>query len=296
MEISEERKILVIFSDMQSGHKLGLMNPEVTFSDKDERGNLVSWQPRPTGVQNYMWKIFGEHTDCVRNLADGAPIFLIHNGDLTHGDKHKALLVSNRMADQFIIATSNFAPFLIMPNLQAIRLTSGTAAHTFLFDTSPIVVADQLRAARPGLDVKVIHHGLLDLEGILTDYSHHGPSTGIRDWTKANQMRYYAKSIVAEHLRWNQPVPRLIVRSHFHDYARTTIYRQQVGDKGCVIESATDIIVTPSYSGLTEHGRQVTRSTHWLINGLVAVEIEGGKLREIHPFINMVDLRTKELL
>jgi len=293
---SEGRKLLVVFSDMQSGHKLGLMNPEVVLYELDESGNEIPSQPQPTAIQNYLWGLFSEHTTDVRDLADGAPIILIHNGDLTHGGKHKAILVSNRTADQFLIAAANFGPFLELPNLQSIRLTAGTPAHTFLFDTSAIEVAGKLQAARPGLDVKVIHHGLLDIEGVLTDYAHHGPSTGIRKWTSGNQLRYYATSCVEEHLGWGRSIPRLIVRSHYHNYRRETGYRQHVEKDGRVTEKATDIIVTPSYSGLTEHGRQVTRSTHWLINGLVAIEIEGGKLREVHPFCNMIDLRTKEVL
>jgi len=292
----EDRKLLVIFSDMQSGHKLGLLNPDVVFSEKDEEGNPVSWQPRPTAIQDYLWELFSGHVVDIRDLADGSPIVLIHNGDLTHGDKHKAILVSNRIADQFLIATANFAPFLELPNLEAIRLTSGTPAHTFLFDTAPILVSELLCKARPGLDVRVIHHGLLDIEGVLTDYAHHGPSPGIREWTSGNQLRYYATSCVSEHLRWGRSVPRLIVRSHYHDYRRETVYRQHVKEGGRVIEKATDIIVTPSYSGLTEHGRQVTRSIHWLVNGLVAVEIENGKLREVYPLCGMIDLRTKEAL
>ena len=216
------RKLLVIFSDMQSGHKLGLMNPDVLLHEPDETGSPVPWRPRPTGIQDYLWELFTGHVSDVRDLADGCPIVLIHNGDLTHGDKHKAVLVSNRNADQILIATANFAPFLGLPNLQSIRLTSGTPAHTFMFDTAPILVLALLCKTHAGLDGRVIHHGLLDMEGVLTDYSHHGPSTGIREWTSGNQLRYYATSCVAEHLRWGRDIPRLIVRSHFHDYRRET--------------------------------------------------------------------------
>ena len=296
IKTEKDRKILVIFSDMQSGHKLGVMNPDVLLHEPDETGSPVPWRPRPTGIQSYLWELLTEHVANVYDLADGCPIILIHNGDLTHGDKHKAVLVSNRIADQILIAAANFTPFLNLPNLQAIRLTSGTPAHTFLFDTAPILVSELLCKAQPGLDVRVIHHGLLDMEGVLTDYAHHGPSTGIREWTSGNQLRYYATSCVSEHLRWGRDVPRLIVRSHYHDYRRETVYRQHVEKDGRVIEKATDIIVTPSYSGLTEHGRQVTRSTHWLVNGLVAIEIENGKLREVYPFCSMIDLRTQESL
>jgi len=295
-QIDRGRKLLVVFSDMQSGHKLGVMNPDVLLHEPDETGAPVPWRPQPTGIQTYLWELLTEHVSAVRDLADGCPIILIHNGDLTHGDKHKAILVSNRIADQVLIATANFAPFLDLPNLQAIRLASGTPAHTFLFDTAPILVSELLCKAQPDLDVKVIQHGLLDMAGVLIDYAHHGPSTGIRRWTSGNQMRYYATSCVEEHLGWGRDIPRLILRAHYHNYRRETVYRQHVEKDGRVVEKATDIIITPSYSGLTEHGRQVTRSTHWLINGLVAIEIEGGRLQEAYPFCSMIDLRTKEAL
>ena len=118
----------------------------------------------------------------------------------------------------------------------------------------------------------------------------------MREWTAGNQLRYYAKSLIAEHDRLNGPIPRVIVRSHYHQYIRETLRSQRMAEDGSLTETTVDVIITPSYCGLTGYARQATRSRNWLLNGLLAIEVEGGRVRDIHPFVKMTDLRVKESL
>lgn len=282
---------------MQSGHKLGLCNPGVVLHEEDEHGQLAPRQ-KPvnlTAWQQYLWEVYLWCIAEVKDLAKDDPIFLVHNGDLTHGNVHAGTMVSDRLADQLLIAEANFWPWLDLPDLTGIRLTSGTPSHEFFLDSAPVLVAEMLTRHPRQPNVGVVQHGLCEVAGIIMDYAHHGPGPGIRDWLRGNQLRYYMRSILAEHLRTGLQPPDLVVRSHFHEYVRETIYYHNQA-VSTIDEKRMDGILTPSFSGLTEHGRKVTRSTYLLGNGLVAAEIEDGQVRRIQPFIKNLDLRRKEAI
>ena len=53
------------------------------------------------------------------------------------------------------------------------------------------------------------------------------------------------------------------------------------------------MIVLPSWCGMTEYARQATKSEFELTNGLVAFEIDKGKL-SIQPIVTTLDLRVRE--
>ena len=84
---------------------------------------------------------------------------------------------------------------------------------------------------------------------------------------------------------------RVYVRSHYHTWVRETIYLEFDG-----VEYTSDIVITPSYFGLSSYSRKATRSVPVQTHGLVAFEIENSKLVGIHPFKKTLDLRTRETL
>ena len=57
-----------------------------------------------------------------------------------------------------------------------------------------------------------------------------------------------------------------------------------------------DLIVLPSYSGLTWFARKITRSAPSITIGLCLLEFIGGKLRDIVPVRETWDWRTAESL
>lgn len=284
------RRILVAMSDTHAGHRLGLMPPDITLYDEDEQGNARPWTPQQTAVQQWLWRCYLEDVAAVVTLAGGDPVCLLHNGDLTQGSKYGTELVSTRKSDQYDIAVANFAPWLALTNLGAVRLSHGTGSHADYEATASHVVCQALRALHPGADVAVVRHGLLNVDGCRVDYAHHGPSAGMRQWTSGNQCRYYLRSLMNDELLRRREPPRLVVRSHFHTHIRETV--RVMGDR----EYVSDIVVTPAYCGLSEYAQQVTRSGYLIGCGLVAAEIIDGDLVDVHRYHRVVDLRREESL
>jgi hypothetical protein len=285
------RRIVACFADTHAGHKLGLMPPDTVLYDEDEEGNLVPYKPRLTATQKYLWRCYEDDLDNVSALAGGDPIILIHDGDITHGLKYPSQLVGTREADQYIIACGNMRRALQLPNITALRLMQGTASHTFGEGTAPIIVARQLGAEYSDIDIKCPAHVLLDVDGVVFDVSHHGPGPGSRSWLAGNILRYYTRSIMLDELADGEKPPDVVMRAHFHTLVIETV--RLITKRGIY---TTEAFVLPSYCGLSEHGRQVTRSTYRISCGLVAIEIVGGKIAGVHPFWRINDLRTREKL
>lgn len=266
---------------------MGLLSPDVTLFEEDELGNPVEYKPALTAVQQYLWRCFEEDLTEVEQIASGAPIVLIHDGDLTWGDKYPEQLVSTRKADQVTIAVANMERALELPNVVALRLVFGTGSHAFLEGSATLLVLGQLRAKYPKLDIRCLAHGLFSIDGVTVDCAHHGPSPGIREWTAGNQLRYYTRSLMMQSIVRGEEPPHVLVRAHRHTGCRETVRVEEI---------VTEAFLIPSYSGLSEHARKVTQSKHLIGNGLLVLEIEEGQLVNCHTLWRTVDLRTREEL
>jgi len=286
-----DRCILVAMSDSHGGSQLGLLNPATVLHREHADGTIEKWKPAPTATQQMLWALYMEQMAQVDELAAGDDLILFHVGDLSQGNKYPALLVSNRLADQIIIAEDNLLPWFTRPNLRAARLAMGTGSHTFGDGSTEVLVADALQRQYPDLDIQPLYHGLANVRGVRIDYAHHGPGPGIREWTAGNQVRYYLKSLVHGDLRTGQDPPDLVLRGHYHTYRRESIYQRINGQ-----DRAFEMLLLPGYCGMGDHGHQATRGAWEQHFGLVAFEIAYGKVIEIHPFRVVVDLRTREVI
>jgi hypothetical protein len=275
----------VALADTHAGHKLGLCNPQVRLPDEGPTGEQTWTTPALTAVQRWLWECYESDRQAVRELAHGDPITVIHNGDLTWGTKHPEGLVSTRHVDQYLIATANLLPWFLFPNVQAVRLIHGTESHEFGEGTAPLVVAEHLGGM--GRDVRAARHGLYNVDGILIDAAHHGPSLGARHWLTGNTARYAARSIMLDCITRGRTPPDVILRAHHHGLVWETV---REGGYTC------EAIALPSYCGMTHYAAQVTRSAYLLACGLVALVIEDGRLVDVRPFAREVDLRTEETL
>ena len=285
------RKIVVLLADTHGGHKLGLLNPDTVLFDEDEEGNPRPYSPRLTATQEWLEKCFDEDVDNVSRLADGSPIVVIHAGDATHGDTYPEQLVSTRMADQVEIAVSNARPLLELPHVQKVRFMMGTGAHGFGEGAAAILIASQLSKEYPRVDTAVRAHALFTVGKTDIDCVHKGPGPGIRNWTRGNQVRYYAKSVMADAMDNGEDPPSVIARAHFHEGIWETIRKETT--RGSFVAEA---FILPAYCGLSFHGREATQSKAYISCGLVALEIENGELVDCHPFWRVMDLRTREQL
>jgi len=298
-----DRKILVVTSDWHAGHQLGLMNPEtVLYEDSVDNPEVDSQEIRHelTTYASYLWHdVWLPGIREVKKLADRCPVGLIVNGDITQGKRHPEQLVTTSMANQFLIAEANLKPWVEMiKELSIIRFAFGTASHIFEEGTSPVLVSRLFQQKYPKLDVGVVRHGLLNVGGIGVDYAHHGPSQGIREWTKGNQLRYYLKSVMSGHLKNGHEPPDVVFRSHYHYPHREIVSEFLESDRpGRPRTVESRIYLTPSMTGMNDYAYQATRSNSKIYNGFMVLEIENGKIVDDHldEFVWMLDLRTEEV-
>jgi hypothetical protein len=283
------RKIAVHLSDTHGGGKLSLLDPDVVLYDEGEEGEVVPYSPQLTASQVFLWGLYQEIIALVVKLAGNDPIVVIENGDLTMGNKHPNLLVSDRLADQMIIAEANLRPWLMLDNFDGMVVTAGTGSHSFGEASSDILVTRSLQKERPDKRITFMYHGLLKVNGMSMDVSHHGPNTGARVWLRGNNARYYLRDLMTrEILRGNKP-PRLVLRAHYHDYVRETV---RTGGY------ESDICINPAMTMMNDYAIQRMSSPESITVGVTVAEIIDGKLAAVYDkdFQRTLDVRTKDIL
>jgi hypothetical protein len=248
--------------------------------------------------QSYLWHdVWLPGIEAVKQLANGDPVGLIVNGDITHGNKYPDQLVTTSLANQFLIAEGCAKPWLdTLPGLNFIRFAIGTGSHIFQESASPVIVSELLRPKYPDVDIGVVHHGLLNAGGVSIDYAHHGPSQGIREWTKGNQLRYYLKSIMSGAFKNGKQPPTAVFRSHYHYPHRELVTEYIRGDNSRPRTIESRIYLTPSMCGMNDYAQQASRSAPSIYNGFMVLEIENGRIVDDHmdDFVWVLDLRTED--
>ena len=208
------------------------------------------------------------------------------------GHKHATLQVGSRRADQLLIAIANQAPVLSLPNIREARFIAGTEAHDGMGASEVVSVVDTLRKVYDKVRFKVLYHGVLNIDGCRIDYAHHGPHPGSRTWLSGNSLSWYLRDLVIdEWTRHNRQHARVTTRAHQHEYRHVVHVACLAGQ-----EHQFDGILLPSWCGIGDYARKVTRSAISQRFGMVALEIVGGELQAVHPMLHEIDLRMEESL
>ena len=285
------RKILLALADTHAGHKSGLMNPAVELEDETEDGDITIWTPKPTAWNTYLWTLYRWGVDCVKRIAGDDEIVVIHLGDLTQGDKFGNHLVSPLVSDQVTIAVANLS--YLVDELQAIRhikIMYGTAVHVWGEGATEKLAAKWLQAKYDyRLEVSTMYHGLLDIDGLTIDASHHGPGVGSREWLKGNIARYYLRDLMFAEFRLGNVPPKLVMRAHVHDYLVEVLSELWQG-----VDVVSKLYLLPSFCGIGDYVRKLSKSEFVVRNGMIAYEIVDGVIRTVYPLIKTKDLRTRE--
>jgi hypothetical protein len=169
----------------------------------------------------------------------------------------------------------------------------GTGVHTWQ-GSSEALASKALSELYPKIDTRAVYHSLITLKhqrGQRIDLAHHGPHPGTRKHLKGSIARHHLVSMMNAELIDQHIPPQVYVRAHYHEYLHVGPAR--VRSQGRDIESR--LIICPCYTGATPYTRKATRSIDHLDHGLVALEFEDG-LREVHPYYEELDIRTKEEL
>jgi len=284
------RRIVAMIADTHGGHKLALCNPDTRWEDENADGTRTWSGPTLTDTQRWLWDRYTEHMGQVIEFAHGDPVTLIHNGDITWGVKYPEQLVSSRIDVQPTIGYYNLLPWLENDNVRTVRLIHGTPSHEFGMGSSSRQVAQMLSMGFRDRDVATSRHAVFSVDGVRIDCAHHGPTSGIRQWTSGNQLRYYLKSLMNDSILRGLDPPRIVARAHYHTYCRETV--RIYGER----EWVSDVVMVPAYCGLTHYAVQATRSAYLLSCGVVAAEIVDGTMTQICPLTDTLDIRTEEAL
>ena len=283
-----ERRCVLVLSDMHAGHSFGLYDPGTVLIRTHDDGQIEEWTPEPTDTQRWIWHIYQDHIEQARDWTAGAGIVVFHGGDAVQGTRYGRLMEGVSLDDQRTIAANNLIPLLSLPNVQAVRLITGTEVH--VPDSAEARIAAAL-AARTGIDVQSFHHHVVDVDGARFDVAHHGPYPGSRDWLKGNVALYHLKDRIYTDRRLGRQPSHVYLYGHFHEHLRVTHHEGWNGE-----QHTADLLVVPSYCGLGDHARKVTRSVPCLTVGMVGIEVIGGEVGEIRAFTETLDLRTEESL
>lgn len=242
----------------------------------DDRGD---YSPTLTPGQRMLWEWYTDALSRVLSLAGRSQVHVIHNGDVCQGTRYGDGLMSNRIADHLRIAAANMAPWMAQSQVKSLRLVTGTGAHDFGEGTAEETVAQML-----GKRVSLAYHDLIDAGGgYLIDVAHHGPHTGIREWTRGNVARLY----LMDRLLADDPPAHLYARAHRHDSIRVAVYRNHV---------MHNLIVTPSWQLPGGYVSQVAQSPSVIRCGLWALELVDGGLVDAHEYLYTMDLRRRVTL
>lgn len=285
-----KRFLFVVCSDTHAGHIFGLLNPETKFKEYDEEGEQYDYSPRLTKPQEYLWELYQSHIEKVREISNGCPIIVLHNGDLTVGMKYPTQMSFTAISNQLIAAKYNMYPWFDLPNLVAFRMTYGTQSHEFFEGTAPRMVVASLEEKFPDKDIRMMRHGLTEIDNIDFDYAHHGPYPGSRKWLEGNVARYYLRDLMMRKIMAGKKPPAFVIRSHYHTPLEEKLTIPANGDL-----YRSYLFITASYELLGDYGQQATRSVDTVSNGILVLECEDDHLvNEPHWLTKSVDIRTKE--
>lgn len=281
----QNRFVVCQYGDTHGGNTLGLMNPDVKL--RDAQGH--EYNPVLTEPQLYLHELFSEHVNKAIEFADGDDLYVLHLGDVTHGNRHSPEEISTKIADQIHVGRANFWYWNKYKNLKAIRLVVGTPAHNFGEQTSEELVLEFIKGDMPKIDSKVLYHGLLDIHGILFDYAHRGPQSGKRNWLKGNEARYYLRSLMEDEIHMGNTPPHIITRGHYHSFVEEYL---SISFKDTTYKSW--LYTLPSYCFMGEFAVNVTSSQYLETHGMIITEVVDGQIGKTIILKQTMDLRTKE--
>ncbi len=269
---------------------MGLCNPD-TILENIENGNKTKYSPQLSETQKWMWEVYEWGISETIQLAGIDDIVLLHDGDPTHGKASFLQLMSSQLSDQLLMAQANIERWLRYPNVKVVRFGVGTGLHELGEGSASILIANALTGKYPDMDISVVYHGLLDLDGFLIDYAHHGPFIGSRKWLEGNELRYYLRSIMISEIMEGRTPPHLVVRGHYHVYRREFL---EICANGKTYDSWA--VLLPGFTFKDDYTRRATRSEFKQTVGMMAFEILDGHLYQTHRFTKTIDIRTKEII
>jgi len=262
------------------------MDPDTTWQEITPGGDTSWYKPALNDIQIFLYLLYEKHGNQCFDLAGRDEVIPLFGGDITDGVKHADpdTLTLSLMRQQ-AIALRLLYPWLERKNVKRFRMAEGTSAHELEGAGMAYMIAEHLRAKYPAKDIGVVQHGLINIDGFTIDYAHHRASPGKRHWLKGNEARYYLRDIMYREIVRGRRPPDVVWGCHYHD---------PVIEELRLNGYKSTLILTPSYSFPGAWARAATKSVYEIANGMMVLEIVGGRLVDIHEYIERSDTRTRE--
>lgn len=282
---------MVSLGDTHCGLRFGLIMPETELHEEGPEGQLIPYKPELTATQKFLLALYEDQIQAVADLTAGEPVVLLHGGDICHGDRHPAQLMSTRLSDQVFIAADVLRRWRAVPGLRAVRICLGTEAHNSGEGSLEHLVAEQVQDVLP--DVQIASHWELEIGGVTFDVAHHGPGVGSRYWLDGNTLLWYLRDLVLrDAMEMGEQPPDVVLRFHFHSYARAThhyTYHQEM--------RMVRGFVHPALCGMNYYAQKATRSRATSHVGLLLFHVSDGQVIEvIDRMVVRLDRRTREVI
>jgi len=277
-------------SDPHANYKYGLMRTGIRLDPEDE--GEEDWYPSSTPTQKQLWEWQVGDLAAITALADGDRMGFVLAGDVGHGtllpDNTR---ISPRLSDEYAIAVDFLLPWAQLSNLAWMRFVHGTGVHSMKRGSAELLVARMLRDLTKK-DIAAWYHMDLRVDGIEIDVAHKGPPSGKRIWLEGNEVRYYVRDLMLKSLIAGRHPSDVILRGHYHDRILELIHVHT--QKGSY---RTWGAVCPANSlFIDDYTKSATASKGLMTAGMLAIEIIGGRVVDIHDFSHVADIRRREVI
>ena len=289
------RTVIAVCNDFQVGSSTGILDPDSLLSrwdDVNSREATISVASHMNPAQRYLFDLYEGGIKQVAELAGKDDLYVIVNGDYTQGERFDEYLTFNAMPDQVQIAADLICRWVKeCKTLRGIRLTKSTQVHAYKEGVADNAILTNIRERYPKLDIKLVSHGLLNINGSYIDYAHHGPSGGIRNWTKGNILRLTALSLIRDAIQHYEPIPNVILRAHKHEQVEEWIITRRKDER-----IKTLAVTVPSFQLMTPFAQKVTQSESIVTVGMLALEIGTGGASDLYWLTETRSYRDVEAL
>jgi len=272
-------KCFIVISDMHTGHKQGLVNPD----SKLDEDVPIPLYPIPESL----WNITEKVRDWVNTNCKKYDKWLINLGETTQGNLHKDDLLTAEMHLQFKWAAEAMYPFLDMKGMKGARFLQATSWHEYGDGSSSKLMAETLKSKYPKLDIKQMNQSRMVVGDTLFEWTHHGSSTSKRKYLEGNSAFLDAKDRIIQHIIERKKCPDLTFTAHTHKPSKATA---SILSEGTYINNTQ--VITPPMCGAGCYSRKVANPSVYYVG--MHVVLTDGHGFEIIPFYSRLFDYTME--
>jgi hypothetical protein len=244
--MTDKDTVISVISDMQTGSSVALCPPKWNLYD----GGTHTASPGQM-LMHRKW------IDSAKNIKDlltetrrRKRLVIVLNGEPIDGNHHDTpQLITKTPNEQLEMASALIDEWMQVAEYEPKRgdcmyLVRGTDVHEKGEHIERLgrdfegVVPYRKDSSSTTKDGRYHHQKLRKtVNGHLFQIAHHGLGVGTRPWTRENSISYSLKQIYFDCLDDKQPIPSVVIASHFHRFVQAYYHGKQKTIYGCVTPS-----------------------------------------------------------